>query len=47
MLMALSGSPIEVVVMNWPVEARKNGNIDQVIGVPSAASVESSQVRKS
>jgi hypothetical protein len=47
MLNALSGRPIEVVVMKWPVAARKNGSIGQVIGVPSAARVENSQVRNS
>src|SRR6202162_5934540 len=47
MLRALSGRPIEVVVMNWPVEARKNGSIGQVIGVLSAARVENAQVRHS
>src|ERR1700736_6387098 len=46
-LNALSGRPIEVVVMNWPVDGRKNGSIGQVIGVPSAARVENSQVRNS
>src|ERR1700730_15392196 len=46
-LNALSGRPIEVVGLNWPVDARKNGSIGQVIGVPSAARVENSQVRNS
>src|ERR1700736_1986561 len=46
-LNALSGRPIDVVVMNWPVDGRKNGSIGHVIGVPSAARVENSQVRNS
>src|SRR5438309_700609 len=33
MLNALSGSPIEVVVMNWPVSARQNGSIGVVCPV--------------
>jgi hypothetical protein len=47
MLKALSGKPIDVVVMNCPVSARQKGSIGQVIGVPSAARVENSQVRNS
>src|ERR1700736_1875785 len=46
-LNASSGRPIDVVVMNRPVDGRKNGSIGHVIGVPSAARVENSQVRDS
>src|ERR1700730_9408172 len=46
-LNALSGRPIEVVVMNWPVYARKNGSIGQEIGVRAGARGGNDQVRNS